>query len=72
LSGEKDVYYLDSGEIPFLVKTAIISVEDRDFYEHEGVDYKAVLRAFWALIENSVKLPRVEVLSPSSWPKIFF
>lgn len=52
MDGEKDSYYLTGTEIPYLVKGAIISVEDKNFYEHKGVDYKAITRAVWALIRN--------------------
>ncbi len=52
LCAEKDSYYLTCDEIPYLVKRAFITTEDRKFYEHSGVDYKAIFRAFLALIEN--------------------
>ncbi len=52
LCAEKDSYYLKSDEIPYLVKRAFITTEDRKFYEHSGVDYKAIFRAFIALIQN--------------------
>ncbi|MBR5336823.1 MAG: PBP1A family penicillin-binding protein [Lachnospiraceae bacterium] len=52
LVGEKDVYYLSYDQIPLYVKKAFITTEDKKFYEHSGVDYKAILRAIKALIEN--------------------
>lgn len=52
LKGEKDVYYLDSDEIPLEVKMAIISIEDKKFYRHKGIDYKAIIRAAWAMVRN--------------------
>ncbi len=52
LVGEKDVYYLSYDQIPLYVKKAFITTEDKKFYEHNGVDYKAILRAVKALIEN--------------------
>ena len=36
---------LEADEIPDLVKQATVAIEDRRFYEHEGVDFEAVLRA---------------------------
>ncbi len=33
--------------IPELMKKAIINVEDNRFYEHSGIDFRAILRAFW-------------------------
>lgn len=56
LSGEKDMYYLDIDEIPFLVKRALISTEDRSFYKHSGVDYSAIVRATVELIRNKGKV----------------
>ena len=52
LCAEKDSYYLDGDEIPYLIKRAFITSEDRKFYEHDGVDYLAVGRAFIALLKN--------------------
>ena len=52
LCAEKDSYYLTSDEIPYLIKRTFIITEDRKFYEHSGLDYKAIFRAFIALIEN--------------------
>ncbi len=52
LKGEKDVYYLRSDDIPLNAKNAIISVEDKRFYEHHGIDYKALVRVLYKAIEN--------------------
>lgn len=52
LCAEKDSYYLDSEEIPYLIKRAFITSEDRKFYEHDGLDYMAIGRAFIALLRN--------------------
>ena len=43
--GEKDVYYLKYKELPVYVIAAVISVEDKNFYKHRGVDYKGISRA---------------------------
>ncbi len=34
-------------QIPQTVKDAFISIEDRDFYAHSGVDLSAIMRAIW-------------------------
>lgn len=52
LKGEKDVYYLPYEEIPADVCAAIVSIEDKKFYQHGGIDYKAILRAIKAMLEN--------------------
>ena len=35
-------------DLPELLVSALIAVEDRDFYRHVGVDPKGILRAVWA------------------------
>ena len=52
LKGEKDVYYLKSSEIPYYAKDAIVSIEDKSFYEHQGLDYRGMARAAKAALEN--------------------
>ena len=52
LKSEKDSYYLSIENIPPNVVAAIISIEDKKFYRHDGIDYKALLRAVKAAIEN--------------------
>lgn len=52
LKGEKDVYYLPYSEIPLDVCAAIVSIEDKKFYQHSGIDIKAIARAAKAAIEN--------------------
>ncbi len=42
LKREKDVYYLDSASIPDTVKDALISIEDKKFYQHNGIDVKRI------------------------------
>lgn len=43
--GEKDAYYLKYEDLPVYAVASMISVEDRNFYKHNGVDYKGILRA---------------------------
>jgi membrane peptidoglycan carboxypeptidase len=52
LKGEKDVYYLDYKDIPDTVIKAMISIEDKKYMSHEGVDLFAIIRAMRALIKN--------------------
>src|SRR5262245_60128310 len=43
-------------QIPDNVKNAFIASEDKTFYEHDGLDYKGILRAFW----ENVKAGEIE------------
>lgn len=52
LKGEKDVYYLEYGEIPQKVIDAVVAVEDSRFYDHHGIDLKGIARAAVALVKN--------------------
>lgn len=52
LKGEKDVYYLEYEDIPAYATAAMVSIEDKKFYRHNGIDVKAILRAAKAMIEN--------------------
>ncbi|MCR5665640.1 MAG: PBP1A family penicillin-binding protein [Eubacterium sp.] len=45
-------YYLTYEEIPQVFEQAIISIEDKKFYDHNGVDYKAILRAIIAAVRK--------------------
>ncbi len=50
--GEKDTFYLRREDIPGNVIAAFISIEDKKFYQHDGVDYRALLRAAKAAVED--------------------
>ena len=52
LKGEKESYYLPLEEMPVDVPLAIVSIEDKKFFQHDGVDYRAIVRAVKAMIEN--------------------
>jgi penicillin-binding protein 1A len=52
LKKDKDVYYLTYDEIPVEVRQAIVSIEDKKFEEHHGVDFKAIMRAAFSIIRN--------------------
>lgn len=52
LKGEKDVYYINYDEIPKEAIDALISIEDKKFFKHNGVDYKAIARALFAMIKD--------------------
>lgn len=52
LKGEKESYYLSIEEIPPNIVAAIVSIEDKKFFHHNGVDYRAILRAVKAMLQN--------------------
>lgn len=52
IKGEKEVYYKTYDEIPAAFVEAMVSVEDRRFYEHNGVDYEGIMRAAYILFQN--------------------
>lgn len=52
MSAQKDCYYLTSDNIPYMVKLAFVTTEDRKFYEHKGIDYKAIVRASLSFLKN--------------------
>lgn len=46
LTGNENRILLEEGDISPNIQNAVIAVEDRRFYEHEGVDYRGIARAF--------------------------
>ena len=52
LKGEKDSYYVSIEEMPVDAVTAIVSIEDKKFFRHHGIDYRALLRAIKAMVQN--------------------
>lgn len=52
---ERDSYYLTFEEIPQYVKDCFIVTEDRDFYEHDGVNFLSTLKAAALLVESRLK-----------------
>lgn len=53
LRGEKDAYYLEYEDIPDAAKLAMISIEDKKFVNHRGVDPIAIIRAAVELVKNA-------------------
>ncbi len=48
LRGDETRIVVSSGEIAPIMKQAIVAVEDRRFFEHDGVDLRGIMRAVWA------------------------
>ena len=47
LTGNLNRILVSEGEISPHIKNAVIAIEDRRFYGHEGVDYTGIARALW-------------------------
>jgi penicillin-binding protein 1A len=47
LTGNLNRILVSEGEISPNIKNAVIAIEDRRFYRHEGVDYTGIGRALW-------------------------
>jgi penicillin-binding protein 1A len=52
LRGNENRVLVDYGDIAPVMKQAIVAIEDRRFFEHRGVDLRAIGRALWADISN--------------------
>lgn len=52
IKGEKKADYVEYEEIPVQVVEAMVSIEDKRFYKHAGIDYLALLRSVKAIIES--------------------
>lgn len=50
--GSKDAKYVKYEDIPKDFVTAFISIEDKKFYQHNGVDFKAVIRVIKARLQK--------------------
>jgi penicillin-binding protein 1A len=48
LRGSESRVLVESSEIAPIMKHAIVAIEDRRFFDHRGVDLRAIARAFWA------------------------
>src|ERR1700693_4520199 len=53
LRGSESRVLLKSNEISDQMKQAIVAIEDKRFYEHHGVDVRAIGRALWADIQHN-------------------
>lgn len=52
LKGAKDAEYVEYQDIPPYFSAAMVAIEDKKFYSHNGIDYKAILRAAKAIIQD--------------------
>lgn len=52
IKGEKEADYVEYEDIPALFTTAMVSIEDKKFYQHNGIDFAALLRSAKAIVES--------------------
>ncbi|MBN2168044.1 MAG: PBP1A family penicillin-binding protein [Actinobacteria bacterium] len=52
LHGDQNREMMPLSKIPDHMKNAVIAIEDTDFFEHSGVNWKAVVRALWTNVIN--------------------
>jgi penicillin-binding protein 1A len=52
LRGSESRVLVNSNEIAPIMKQAMVAIEDKRFFDHRGVDLRAIGRAFWADIRN--------------------
>lgn len=55
LRGDKDASYLDFEDIPQTAIDCMVVTEDRDFYEHSGVDLLSTAKAAILLVKNKIE-----------------
>ena len=48
LTGNKNRILRGEGEVSPMIENAVIAIEDRRFFEHEGIDARGIARALWA------------------------
>lgn len=52
IKGEKEADYVEYEDIPAEFVSAMVSIEDKRFYKHDGIDYLALMRSAKAIIES--------------------
>ena len=52
VKGEKEAGYVKYEDIPEYVIKSMVSVEDKRYYEHDGIDIKAIIRSAKSIIET--------------------
>ena len=52
IKGEKQSDYVEYEDIPAYFISAMISIEDKRYYQHDGIDYVAILRSAKSIIET--------------------
>lgn len=58
LKGDRNMYYVEMSQIPQYAVNAMLVTEDRKFYEHKGIDIKAIAAAAVSLVRNNGEIKR--------------
>lgn len=58
LKKDKDVEYVQYSELPEDVLDAVVSIEDKRFWSHSGVDWLSTLKACYLLVANHGEITR--------------
>lgn len=52
IKGEKEADYVEYEDIPAYFTAAMVSIEDKRFYQHDGIDFVALIRSAKAVLES--------------------
>lgn len=52
ISGDKKRILIENADIPEVAKQAVIALEDKDFYNHIGIDFTGIIRAVFVDIQR--------------------
>ena len=52
IKGEKEADYVEYEDIPAEFIAAMVSIEDKRFYQHDGIDFVAIARSAKAILES--------------------
>ena len=55
-------------DIPAYAVAAMVSIEDKKFYSHNGIDIKAIMRAAKAMIQNGKVTQGGSTITQQIWP----
>jgi len=55
ISGDQKRTLVDINTLPDYIKNATVAIEDNNFYNHHGIDFKGILRAAWSNLSSNKK-----------------
>ncbi|HEV2772149.1 MAG TPA: transglycosylase domain-containing protein [Thermoleophilaceae bacterium] len=63
LTGNKNRILRGEGEVSPMMENAVIAIEDRRFFEHEGIDARGIARALWADVRRGEAVQGASTIS---------